>query len=233
MAGELILVVEDDPTTLLTLADFLRFRGYRVASCSSGSKAVELMNSNPPTAMIIDWILPDRSGVDLCRHARKLNFNGPILIYTAQTGDDLEIDAHASGATHFLSKPSPMVLIAAKVGSAIRNSKSRAFVSDRFPIGTGYFDHRKMIISGVGGELKLNAKTTAMMRLLLLREGEVVSRDDFIVACWNSATKPGLRTVDNFVCKLRQDLRKIFGQTVRIDTSSSVGYCLAWSTGKT
>jgi DNA-binding response OmpR family regulator len=222
-----ILLVEDDPALALGLSDSLRFEGYRVVHTSKGEEAIELARSEGINCVILDLMLPDMNGYQVCETIRANDPILPILMLTARGQEADKIRGLEAGADDYVTKPFSIGELVARIralfrraGMVVRPSAAEIQIGD-LNIGT------------VAQTLTRGSETThlsfyevELLKFLWERRGEPVSRDEILEKIWGLEAGPNNRTVDNFIVKLRRKIEPKPDRPVHILTVYGVGYKL-------
>jgi len=222
-----ILLVEDDPALALGLSDSLRFEGYRVVHTSKGEEAIELARSEGIHCVILDLMLPDMNGYQVCETIRANDPILPILMLTARSQEADKIRGLEAGADDYVTKPFSIGELVARIralfrraGRAVRPSAAEIQIGD-LNIGT------------VAQTLTRGSETThlsfyevELLKFLWERRGEPVSRDEILEKIWGLEAGPNNRTVDNFIVKLRRKIEPKPDRPVHILAVYGVGYKL-------
>jgi DNA-binding response OmpR family regulator len=229
--AEKILIVEDEPALLDTLAYNLEREGYHVEAISNGIKALDAARKGKPDLMILDIMLPDLDGFEITRILRQ-EMNIPILMLTAR---DEEIDRVLGlelGADDYLTKPFSMRELLARVKAQLRRVRlnREEFSTEGKPVSQQLtFD--KLIIDLSRHEIKLNEvviplkpKEFELLLFLGKHRGQVLSRDYLLEQVWGWDFSGGSRTVDVHIRWLREKLEEDPANPKRIITIRGVGY---------
>jgi DNA-binding response OmpR family regulator len=208
MAGEHILLVEDEPGIALTLEDRLVAEGYRVTVRHDGIRGEAAARDEAPDLLILDLMLPDRDGLTVCRNLRKAGSPLPILMLTAR-GTNLDVVVGLQqGADDYLAKPFDMGVLLARLEALLR--RSRAPVTGT---GTAVRDFGPYRLDEVRGELlkngeplALNAQEYRLLCYLAAHPNRVIDRDEILDQVWGYETGTTTRTVDVHIAKLRHRL---------------------------
>jgi len=223
-AAQTILVVEDEASIASFVALYLKNAGYGVRTASTGSAALTQVAAEVPALIILDLMLPDLDGIEICRRIRKTS-DVPILMLTARDEDVDKIIGLEVGADDYLTKPFNPRELVARVKSILRRSTPRK----REPDG-GFLEHGTLRIDSgrrevtVGQtEIQLAPKEFELLWELLDHRGLVLTRDQLLERVWGYTFAGDTRTVDVHVGQLRRKL----GEACPIVTVWGVGYKVA------
>ena len=204
-----ILVVEDDPDIAELVARYLDKAGYVTTRVSSGREALDLVRQKPPDLVVLDLMLPQVDGLEVCRTLRANDKTAaiPIIMLTARAEESDRIVGLEMGADDYLAKPfSPNELVA-RVRALLRRANREPSASGR-PLSYGPLtvDPEKHTVSLNSREVVLTAKEFLLLEYLLQHRGRVLSRDILLEQVWGYRYTGGTRTVDVHVRRLREKL---------------------------
>lgn len=228
-----ILVVEDDAAILRGLADNLRFEGYEVLTTRDGEEGLRIVLEREPDLVILDIMLPGLSGFDVCRRARKQGKTMPILMLTARGQEVDRVMGLDLGADDYITKPFSIPELLARVRANLRRANPGAALPERVSFGDVVVEFEGYEATKGGQPLKLAPKEFGVLRLLVAREGEVVSRTDLLHEVWGYNSFPTTRTVDNHVASLRSKLEDDPARPRFLLTVHGVGYKFVGGEGNT
>jgi DNA-binding response OmpR family regulator len=221
MAGELILVVDDEENIIDLVQLYLEREGYRVESALDGGKALEMIEKEEPALVVLDIMLPVVDGFDVCRSVRA-NSDVPIIMLTARDDDIDKIVGLELGADDYLTKPFNPRELVARVRAILRRSE-RTLRVENHPLHLGDLtidpDRREARIAGE--LLSLRMKEFDLLQVLAEQKGIVLSREKLLNLAWGYDFYGQTRTVDVHIAHLRKHLA---GSSVRIETVTGVGY---------
>lgn len=205
--GDRILVVDDEPDIIALVAYHLVKHGYRVSTASDGNEAVRAAKQEQPALIILDLMLPGKSGYDVLEELRgaPATKDTAVLMLTARKEEEDRIRGLALGADDYLTKPfSPQELVL-RVGAILRRmtKSSRADVLTVGPIEIDRGEHRVRVD---GDEVELTATEYKLLLLLAERRGRVQDRAKLLESVWDAAPDIQTRTVDMHVQRLRSKL---------------------------
>lgn len=223
-----ILLVEDDPSLALGLVDTLEFEGFRVLHTRFGKQGVALANAENPECIILDLMLPDMNGYQICEQIRRTNSRVPILILTARAQESDKIRGLDAGADDYVTKPFAVGELVARVRALFRRVERSAGApgSAPFDVGAITIDPRSHTLHDGVETLPLSFYEVQILRLLHERAGEVLSRDEILDRIWGIEASPTNRTVDNFIAKIRKKVEPQPDRPRHIVTVYGVGYKL-------
>jgi DNA-binding response OmpR family regulator len=216
-----VLVVEDEPSIASFVAMYLKRAGFTVRVAPTGADALEQASSDPPALVVLDLMLPDIDGIDVCRRIRQRS-NVPILILSARDEDIDKIIGLEVGADDYLTKPFNPGELVARVKSILRRSspQRRDFESSTLEHGGLRIDSGRREVTVAGEEVQLAPKEFDLLWDLLDHRGLVLTRDQLLERVWGYTFAGDTRTVDVHVRQLRRKL----GEACPIVTVWGVGY---------
>jgi DNA-binding response OmpR family regulator len=219
-----ILVIEDDPGLLRGLKDNLVLAGYEVITAHAGHLGVTRALQARPDGIILDLMLPDLNGFEVCRAVREAGLTAPVLMLSARSQDTDKIQGLALGADDYVTKPFNLLEVLARVRAMIRRSSQSPPMLDDCRFGDVEVDFRTMQARKGGRVVMLSGLEFEVLRYLVQRRGEVVSREQLLEHVWGYHEAPVTRSVDNVVARLRQKLEPALGKPRHILTVHGVGY---------
>jgi DNA-binding response OmpR family regulator len=173
-----VLVVEDDPTVLTVVGDYLRQAGYRVAGHGDGVSARGALRERVPDVLILDRMLPGVSGDELCREVRAMAPHLPILMLTALDRVDDRIEGLEHGADDYLAKPFALRELVLRVNALVRRASAAPAVA--FVVGPFGVDPVRRLVSVGGREMTLTAREYELLVYFLQNPERTVSRDEIM-----------------------------------------------------
>jgi two-component system, OmpR family, alkaline phosphatase synthesis response regulator PhoP len=223
-----ILLIEDEPGLCLALSDRLQKEGYMVDVSNDGESGFEQAANHPFDLLILDLMLPKKSGTDVCRDLRKMGLAIPILMLTARTQTEDIVQGLKTGADDFLTKPFEMVELLARIEALLRRA-TRAFASTPllYQFGPVLIDFRKTEITRGGKPVAFSAKEFQLLRCFIDHKGETLTRETLLQDVWGYSAIPYTRTVDVHIAWLRQKLEDDPKQPQWILTVHGLGYKFA------
>ncbi|MFD8497580.1 response regulator transcription factor [Amycolatopsis sp. NPDC059657] len=213
-----VLVVEDDRELGAEVAGGLRAVGYAVDLAETLADADLKLAVNGYDCLVLDRILPDGDGLQLLRAQREAGVRVPALMLTALDAVGDKVAGFAEGADDYLVKPFAFAELSARVGALCRRAEHPRQAVVR--VGDLEVDTSRKRVRRGGILLSLGAKEFAVLELLVVRAGQVVSRTDLIEHCWDELTDPMSNVVDAVIAQLRRKL----GPPIIIGTVRGAGY---------
>jgi two-component system alkaline phosphatase synthesis response regulator PhoP len=202
-----ILLVEDEPGLVLTLSDRLSKEGYYVETARDGEEGFARASSQAFDLIILDLMLPKKSGFDVCRDLRQQGFATPVIMLTARDQLVDKVLGLKIGADDYLTKPFEMLELMARIEALLRRA-TRALTSSQpvHTFGSIRVDLRKTEIARNGESVSLSAKEFQLLHYLIEHEGETLSREKILQEVWGYTAIPSTRTVDVHIAWIRQKL---------------------------
>jgi two-component system, cell cycle response regulator CtrA len=199
-----VLLVEDDLASARGLALMLRAGGSVVDHADTGEEALELVHHYDYDIVVLDLMLPDIEGYDVVRRMRSARIEVPVLVLSGLTRPQAKVKALALGADDFLTKPYDRAELLARMQAVVRRSKG--FSQPALRIGNLQLnlDSREVVVDG--GAVHLTGKEYAILELLVLRKGMVLTKEAFLNHLYGGMDEPEMKIIDVFICKLRKKL---------------------------
>ena len=204
-----ILMVEDEPGLVLTLCDRLMSEGYDVDSRQDGESGLEQALAQTYDLIMLDVMLPKKSGFDVCRKLRQSGVQTPVLMLTARNQVVDKVVGLQIGADDYLTKPFDMMELLARIEALLRRSlvkPSEAVMAYQF--GSVKVDFRKAEVLRDGAGVTLSAREYQLLKYLIEHRGETISRERLLSDVWGYDATPETRTVDVHMAWLRQKLEE-------------------------
>ncbi len=219
-----LLVIDDDPDILKVLKANLELYGYEALLADRWSAAQEELGSALPDLIILDRMLPDGDGIDICRRLKGQYPKLPIIMLTAKDRVSDKVTGLESGADDYIVKPFETLELVARVKTCLRRS---APPEDRTVLGELVVDRRARVVTIRGQIIDLTPKEYDLLCLFLTHRGEVISRDFIRKTLWRSTKLYSWsRVIDVHIQHLRQKIEKDPSDPVYIVTVAGAGYKL-------
>lgn len=221
-----ILVVEDDRPILTGLVDLLRGEGYEVAAAEDGKEALRAYAQARPNLILLDIMIPEKSGYDVCREIRAQDSLTPILMLTAKGQEADKVAGLELGADDYVVKPFGVSELLARVRALLRRNRKEKPAKDMSPIAFGRVRIDPRTYEGRRGKkaFTVTGRELQLLRLFLDRDGEVVERFALLEAVWGIKYEGTTRTLDQHIAKLRQKVEDDPADPRHILTVHGVGY---------
>jgi two-component system phosphate regulon response regulator PhoB len=222
-----ILVVEDEDALSTLLQYNLDKEGYEVAVAADGEEALTLVSERLPDIIVLDWMLPKISGIEVCRRLRQRSEsrNVPIIMLTARGEESDRIRGLDTGADDYIVKPFAMSELSARIRAVLRRIRP-GLAEDRVHIGDLTIDRVAHRVKRAGKEIHLGPTEFRLLDYLMQHPGRVFSREQLLDAVWGSDVYVEARTVDVHVGRLRKALNREETMPDPIRTVRSAGYSL-------
>lgn len=219
-----VLVVEDDTDISALLFYNLTKEGYQVTLSQDGEEALMLVEENPPDVILLDWMLPKVSGLEVCRRVRAKAdcANVPIIMVTARGEETERVRGLDTGADDYLVKPFQVGELLARIRAVLRRIRP-GLAEDQIAVGDIIVDRAAHRVRRNGEEVHLGPTEFRLLEYLMLNPGRVFSREQLLDSVWGADVYVEARTVDVHVGRLRKALKK--GDAIDpIRTVRSAGY---------
>ncbi|MBS7805661.1 phosphate regulon transcriptional regulator PhoB [Rhizobiales bacterium TNE-4] len=205
MASPHILIVEDEEPLALLLRYNLEAEGYQVTHAPRGDDAELILQENTPDLVLLDWMLPGVSGIELCRRLRMRPDTQalPIIMLTARGEEAERVRGLATGADDYVVKPFSVPELVARVRALLRRAAPER-IADAIELGDIVLDRRAKRVHRAGREIHLGPTEFRMLEYLMERKGRVFTRGQLLDAVWGQDTDIDERTVDVHVGRLRK-----------------------------
>jgi two-component system alkaline phosphatase synthesis response regulator PhoP len=219
-----ILVVEDEADIMRGLRDNLSYEGYRVVTAGDGEKGLATAMKEKPDLVILDWMLPGMDGLAVCRELRARGAMMPVVFLTARGQEVDRVLGLEMGADDYVTKPFSVRELMARVKAILRRAAGMASRPAKFALGDLEVDADAFTARRGRKEMALGRYEAELLRVLVQRKGQAVSRNDILNEVWGMDAYPTDRTVDNYVVKLRQKIEKDPKNPRILLTVHGVGY---------
>ncbi|HMG57286.1 MAG TPA: response regulator transcription factor [Kofleriaceae bacterium] len=238
-----ILVVEDDPSIRMGLEDTLTAKGYEVDAVARGGEAADRAVSGRYDLVVLDVMLPDLDGFEVCRRIRASRGAArrvPVIMLSARGAELDRVRGLELGADDYVTKPFSLMELLARVASVLRRAGGDAAEPVGLAFGGIAIDLVGQVAHRGGVRIELPSRAFAILKVFARRPGEVVSRDVLLDEAWGYEDYPNTRTVDNHLVKLRRALEDEPDKPRWLVTVHGAGYKLdiprdavQWSSGET
>ena len=207
--GKKILIIEDEEDLAKGLKLNLEDEGYKVDWASEGSEGLHKAFEDTPDLIILDIMLPKKNGLEVCQELRQKNINIPIIMLTAKGEEIDKVIGLELGADDYMTKPFSIRELLARIKVQLRREKTEERIASKsFRFGDMEVDFAHFKVRRNDKDLKLTSLEVEILRFMIDRRGEVVTRDDLLDKIWGYEKFPTTRTVDNHILKLRKKIEK-------------------------
>jgi DNA-binding response OmpR family regulator len=218
-----ILIVEDDPAMQVALRDGFEFEKYAVEMAADGEEGLRLATRGDHDLMILDVMLPRKSGLDVCQELRRNGSSTPIIMLTARGQEIDKIVGLKLGADDYVTKPFSFMELLARVEAVLRRVM-RNETGDEYAFGDITLDFRTYQATKAGFPLDLTPREFRILHYFIEHTGEVVSREALLNNVWGYDSSAFTRTVDTHMARLRQKIEDIAAEPKHLITVHRVGY---------
>ncbi len=221
-----IVIAEDESSVSELLKYNLESEGYETATANDGDEAMLLLDERIPDLMLLDWMLPKVSGIEICRRvrSRQETANLPIIMLTAKTEEADRVRGLETGADDYVTKPFSTNELMARVRAVLRRIRP-ALMENKIKIGDIEIDRTTHSVSRAGSEIHLGPTEFRLLEYFAQHPGRVFSREQLLDGVWGSDVYVEARTVDVHIGRLRKALMSQGGDNP-IRTVRSAGYSL-------
>jgi DNA-binding response OmpR family regulator len=218
-----ILLVEDDPSILRGLQMNLSLEGFQLIAARDGEEALKFARQHQPDLIVLDLMLPKVSGIDVIRELRAVDPDTAVVVLSAKDQEGDKVLALSLGADDYVTKPFSVAELVARIRAALRRRR-------RGTTGTGHeagrfsldVAGRRLLVDGV--EAESTAREFDLLRFFMEHPGVVFTREQLMQKVWGPDHYGTVRTVDNFVARLRQKIEHDPDQPRHLETVRGVGY---------
>ncbi|RFU12942.1 phosphate regulon transcriptional regulatory protein PhoB [Rhodobacteraceae bacterium W635] len=228
MAGEpLVLVVEDEPAQREVLAYNIRAEGYSVITAAAGDEALVMVRETPPDVIVLDWMLPSVSGIEVCRQLKTGAETSkiPVIMLSARSEEVDRVRGLETGADDYVVKPYSVAELLARLRTQLRRSRPGA-VTDQLAFEDITLDMAEHRVFRDGEQISLGPTEFRLLTAFMERPGRVWSREQLLDRVWGRDIYVDSRTVDVHVGRLRKALKSGGTQEDPIRTVRGAGYAL-------
>jgi two-component system, OmpR family, alkaline phosphatase synthesis response regulator PhoP len=222
-----ILLVEDEETLLEIIKLNLDLEGYEVIPASNGKKALQLTQNQHFDLLLLDVMLPEIDGFQICEQVRLMDESTPIMFLTAKDSPSDRIQGLKRGADDYLTKPfhlEELLLRVKKLLSRSGKSTTKSEDVEELEIAGSKINFKTFEVKSINGEFLLTKKEAMLLKLLTDRENEVVSRNQILQTVWGYDVYPSTRTIDNFILAFRKYFEPNPKNPVLFHSIRGIGY---------
>lgn len=223
-----ILIAEDDANIRTGLIDLYESEGFGVSAAADGSEALKLFAGDSFNLILLDVMMPEMSGYDVCREIRKADAVVPIIMLTAKGEEIDKVVGLQLGADDYVTKPFGVHELIARTEAVLRRAAPRApekpEVPKEFDFGQARIDGGKYIATLKGQTSSLSAREMDLLHCFLRRPNEVLSRNQLLDEVWGIDYFGTTRTLDQHVSQLRKKIESDPAKPETIQTAHGIGY---------
>jgi DNA-binding response OmpR family regulator len=219
-----ILIVEDEPDMVTGLKDNFEFEGYEVATAQDGQSGLEQARTLKPDLLVLEVMLPKLSGLEVCKTLRGEGYEGPILMLTARGQEIDKVVGLELGADDYVTKPFSIRELLARVRAILRRTEGSKKRLSRYRFADVELDFETYRAKKGEEALDLSPREFELLRYLIERKGETVSREKLLEDVWGYESYPSTRTVDTHIAKLRAKIGDSGSEPRYILTIHGTGY---------
>lgn len=201
----------------------LELEGFRVITAGDGEAGIELVNKEKPDLIIMDVMMPKKDGLRACRELRIAGNSTPLILLTARSSEVDKVLGLDLGADDYLAKPFGVLELVARVKALLRRIQRMDNV-DQVKFSNVVIDFKAYKALRDENPIELSAREYRLLRYLVGKQGNVVTRDELLDEVWGYNSYPTTRTVDNHIARLRQKIENNIDEPRHILTVHGVGY---------
>ena len=223
-----ILVVDDEQNMRTGLKDNLEFEGYDVEIANDGEQGLKKILENNYNLIILDVMMPKKSGFDVCKEVRKTGITTPIILLTAKGEEIDKVVGLEIGADDYVTKPFSLRELLARVKAILRRGENLVMNESALEVKIGKLEinFNGYKATSKNKDVQMSHKEFEILHHLWKHRNSTVSRDDLLTEVWGYDENPATRTVDNFILKLRQKIEVDSNHPQIILTVHGIGYKL-------
>jgi DNA-binding response OmpR family regulator len=219
-----ILIIEDDPATIAGLEESLKDEHFEVSTSMSGQMGYEKALDGKYDLIILDIMLPDKNGTEICRDLRKNGVSTPILMLTGKKEETDKVIGLEIGADDYVTKPFSLRELIARVRALLRRPQEIRPDVEEYLFSDVYLNFKRNEVKKGNAQIKLSAMEFKVMHYFVQREGEVIERNQLLNEVWGYENYPSTRTVDNFILNLRKKIEDDHTNPKHLLTIHGAGY---------
>jgi len=220
-----ILVVEDEDAIRTALMDFLEFQGFRVSQAVDGAQARDLVRPGAFDLVLLDLMLPQISGEELCTLWRRNGVQTPVIMVTAKGQEKDKIKGLDIGADDYIAKPFSLEEMLARIRAVLRRTDPARAVGQEFAFGDLHIDVAGLKATRDGRVVEITKREAAIIQYFAANPDRVIAREELYREVWQDTLSDlGTRTVDMHIAKLRAKIEPDGDQPTIIQTVRGAGY---------
>lgn len=219
-----ILIIEDEPDMRRGLQDNLEFEDYEIAATGNGSEGLRLAQKEHFDLILLDLMLPGMDGMEVCRKLKEGGSTVPIIMLTARGSESDKVEGLLTGEDDYITKPFSLKELLARIKAILRRTEPLSNSLREYAFSDVKINFEKYEAFKGNHALDLSPREYEILRLFIEREGETVTREEFLKEVWGYSSFPQTRTVDNHIAKLRQKIEDDPDHSKHIITVHRMGY---------
>lgn len=219
-----ILIIEDDPATLTGIEETLKEEHFDVSTVMSGQMGYDKASEGKYDLIILDIMLPEKNGIDICKDLRKDGVNTPILMLTGKKEEIDKVIGLEIGADDYVTKPFSIRELVARVKALLRRPQEIRPEVEEYSFSNVYLNFKKQEAKKGAELIELSVMEYKVMKYFIQREGEVIERNKLLDEVWGYENYPSTRTVDNFILNLRKKIEDDHSRPKHLLTVHGAGY---------
>ncbi|MFZ1459955.1 MAG: response regulator transcription factor [Ignavibacteria bacterium] len=219
-----ILIIEDDPAVSKGLEISLKKESYESLTESDGEKGYQTALKIKPGLILLDIMLPNKNGFDICKDLRLNGHNFPIIMLSAKAEEADKVIGFELGADDYVTKPFSVKELMARVKAILRRRSVILNEFDNFTFDDVTLDFAKLEAMKGKKKIEMSLKEYEILKYIIRHEGNIVSRNDLLDEVWGYESFPTTRTVDNYILMLRKKIESDPSHPKHILTFHSAGY---------
>ena len=221
---ETVLIIEDDPAITIGLKKNLKYEGYEVMSAADGERGLQLAVDRRPDLIVLDVMLPNMSGFEVCKTLKKNEVDIPIIIISAKDQEIDKIMGLDLGADDYMTKPFSVRELVARINAVLRRKKRYERDIDAFQFGDIAVDFIARTVTKAQKPLDLSPREFDLLAYFIKHPNQVLERRQILNKVWGYDYYGTARTIDNFVTKLRQKVEPDAERPTYLMTVRGIGY---------
>lgn len=219
-----ILIIEDDPAVSKGLEISLKKEKYETLIESDGEKGYQTALKLKPGLILLDIMLPNKNGFDICKDLRLSGHNFPIIMLSAKAEEADKVIGFELGADDYVTKPFSVKELLARIKAILRRRSDIITEFDKYTFGDVSLDFEKLEAKKGNKKIDLSLKEYEILKYFISKEGKVVTRNDLLDEVWGYENFPTTRTVDNYILMIRKRIETNPARPEHLLTYHSAGY---------
>ena len=219
-----ILIIEDDPAVSKGLEISLKKEKYETLIEADGEKGYQTALKLKPELILLDIMLPNKNGFDICKDLRLSGHNFPIIMLSAKAEEADKVIGFELGADDYVTKPFSVKELLARIKAILRRRSDIINEFDKYTFGDVSLDFEKLEARKGNKKIDLSLKEYEILKYFISKEGKIVTRNDLLDEVWGYENFPTTRTVDNYILMIRKRIETNPARPEHLLTYHSAGY---------